>query len=204
MITKTPKIEVKIPNSHLRKKASKKWRKPNSYSIQIEPRDMKLTIPKKILAKFVSFKITYELIPAAYFEMLKLPLESATFCDLSTLIVLKKDTTKKSIEVVNVKYHSMSEKDMKTNGIMFLPQSHILYLDRKNHFLKRLLQREFDLTLIVDAYKELKKVMPGDFVSVSNSNTKIMGKKLTGSTVVLSTGFVVGEINWDEYLDKKM
>jgi hypothetical protein len=203
MIIKTPKNKVEIPKSYLKKKSLKRWRKPQSYFVQVKQREMKLIISKKVWKFFLSSKLTYELIPAAYFEMLKLPLESATFCDRNTLIILKKSKENKSIEVVKAQYNDLNEKEIKQEGFIFLPQSHILYLDRKNHFLKRLFQRNFDLTLIVDAYRELKKVMPGDLVSISDGNTKIIGKKLTGSSIVLSTGIVIGEINWDEYLDKK-
>lgn len=205
MISKIPKEQVVIPDSHkelLEKR--KKGRAPRSYYREVPFRQMKLHVPKRVWAKFLKNKLSYELIPSSYLEIMnKDEAMPISFTDGSVVVTAVKSTAENKIDILDVRRRSMSEKEAKKGGFEWIPQTHTLFLDRNNHFLKRFQQRDFDLTLIVDAYIELKRVMPGDSVSISDGTTKILGRKLTGFTILLTTGIVIGQMNWSEFLDKR-
>jgi len=205
MISKTPKEKVVIPETHKRLLAKrKKGRQPRSYYKEVSSRQLKLKIPKMIWIKSLKSKITFELIPSVYLEIMEGAAEtSLSYTNGSVVVTATKTSFQNKIEITEIYKCSLSVKEAKQRGIQWLAPSHLLFLDKRNHFLTRLQQRDFDLTLIVDAYIELKRVMPGDSVSVSDGTTKIIGRKLTGFSVLLSTGMNVGIIDWDDFLDKR-
>jgi len=110
---------------------------------------------------------------------------------------------KSRIFIEDIRAVKLSRAEMRMAGYIFIFPTCVMRMDKNNHFFERWVQRRFELSLLVPLYEELRRSMPGDRVSVSDGEFKVMGRKTRGMLVVAETGVVLGEIDWDEYLDKK-
>ena len=110
---------------------------------------------------------------------------------------------KSRIYIEDIRAAKLSRAEMRMAGYVFIFPTCVMRMDKNNHFFERWVQRRFELSLLVPLYEELRRSMPGDRVSVSDGEFKLMGRKASGMLLVAETGVILGEIDWDEYLDKK-
>ena len=196
---------MEIPDAHrILLEKRRKGRRPQSYYREVPSRQVKLKISNKVWVKALKGKLSYELIPSAYLEIMRRDDNTPfSYTDGSAVVTAVKSSSQNTITITDMQKCTISAKEAKKSGFEWLSPSHTLFLDRNHHFLKRLKERDFDVSLMIDAYIELKRVMPGDCVSVTDGHTKILGRKQTGLSIVLNTGVVLGEMDWNDFLDVK-
>jgi hypothetical protein len=207
MITKIPKNEVVLPLKHKEAlKRRRRNRKGSSESIKIEPYEIKLIATKRFWRDFLEKEFELELIPSIYCTLLRSrETEKKIFTNGHTCMAAQYLSDEKKILLLygrQGKYISREEAEKR--GEIWINAPHALVIDKRRHFLKRYFERKFDLTLIVALYRELKKRMPRDRISVSDGIYKLSGHKKTGLLIELNTGIKIGEIDWEDYVDKKL
>jgi hypothetical protein len=206
MIKKTPKSEVYIPKAlKALKKERRKKRKGRTFFREIEPLEAKLEIASVFWENYIKQEFGLELVPKIYRYLLNNPSsKTIIFTDGDTFIKAKSSKDDKTVTMVEARRRRrISEKEAVLKGMIWICTTHILTVDKRKHFLKRLIERKFDLTLIVAFYEVAIGKMPSDTIIISDHTTKIIGHKSSGASVVLNTGMVIGEIDWDDYLDVK-
>lgn len=207
MITKTPKSEVVVPKKHKETlKRRRKNHRGSSELIEVEPHEIKLTTTNRFWKDFLEGEFDLELMPVIY-SVLSRSKETSKkiFTNGYSYIAAQYMPEEKQVLLLygyKSKYIDQAEAEEK--GLLWINAPHALVVDKRRHFLKRYFERKFDLTLIVPLYKELKKRMPRDRVSVSDGAYKISGHKKTGLLIELNTGIKIGVIDWEKYIDKKL
>ncbi|HIE58965.1 MAG TPA: hypothetical protein EYP82_03305 [Hydrogenothermaceae bacterium] len=98
-----------------------------------------------------------------------------------------------------------SQKWVEKRGDMYTPQYEVyISIDHKSHFIKRYQQRGFDLGLVAQFIGKVAQAQLGQKVKMIGDEDIIIGTRTTAHAAMLISGMVRGEMDWDEYVDKKM
>jgi hypothetical protein len=210
MIKKIPKAEVNktLPKKHLEKiKLRKKGYVPKAYYHEVEKMPLGLEFSPLYWTKLGKHNyFTLDVVPLIYryFEVNQdLSDKELIFSDGYALTHAYMDLENCSVCIDDVRGYQCRKSVAKQKGYIPLFPSHTFKLTKDKHLLKRWIERGFDLSLLVPLYEFLIRCRAGDRVSVSDGNCKVMGIKVNGLTILAQTGIVLGEIDWDEFLDVK-
>ena len=77
-------------------------------------------------------------------------------------------------------------------------------IDHQKHFIKRYKERNFDLSLVAHFIGKVAQAKLGQRVKMISQNDIVIGIRTTAHRAMLITGMLRGEIDWDDYVDKKI
>ncbi|HIQ26983.1 MAG TPA: hypothetical protein EYH42_00605 [Sulfurovum sp.] len=77
-------------------------------------------------------------------------------------------------------------------------------IDHQKHFIKRYKERNFDLSLVAHFIGKVVQAKLGQRVKMISQNDIVIGTRTTAHRAMLISGMVRGEIDWDDYVDKKI
>ena len=210
LIKKIPKNEVikTLPKKYLEKvMLRKKGYRPKAYYYEVDKMPLGLHFSSLYWEKLGKNNyFTLDIVPLIYryFEgNQKQHDEDLVFADGYALTTASFDLEQRCVRINDVKRFQCRKSVAKQKGYLYLSPSHTFKLTRDKHLLKRWFERDFDLALLVPLYENLVRCRAGDRVSVSDGCSKVMGIKINGLTILAQTGMVLGQIDWDEFLDVK-
>lgn len=186
---------------------NEKKRTPQTIEYSVEKMRVELSGTKSFWSTLIKKTIDLELIPHIYVLNENKATEKYNMEVISTngRCVIHAHVSKDKI-VLTKAYRlreRMDKEEAKTKGYDWHSPTLALWMDKYYHFLKRYGQRKFDLSLIVPAYFKAKGTMPSDRVIASDGDSKVILAKKDSQTIILVTGMIAGDIDWDDYLDVK-
>jgi len=132
--------------------------------------------------------------------------EEITICDGKSVITGKRISKDQAILSRGYKLkYVYSQKWVEKRGYLYTLQYEVcISIDHKSHFIKRYQQRGFNLGLAVRFIGKVAQAQLGQKVKMIGDEDIIIGTRTTAHAAMLISGMVRGEMNWDEYVDKKM
>lgn len=195
------------PKKILGSSEKKKRRIPHTIEHSVEKNRVELIGTKNFWSTLIKKTIDLELIPHLYIANENKAIEKYDMEVISTngSCVIHAHISKDKIVLMKAYRlkNRIGKEEAESKGYDWYTPTLALWMDKQFHFLKRYGKRKFDLDLIVPAYFKAKGMMPNDRVITSNGDSKVVLAKKDSKTIILVTGMVIGEIDWDEYLDIK-
>lgn len=202
-ITIIPKDET-----YLQKKEVKRKKKPQT--MVYKPY---MLSPVKLFAKESFWKdwerhyFDLSLIKAFYHQAPQLSEnQEVTICDGKNVIVGKRIAEDQAVLIKGYVLKRIYSKEwVEKKGFIYAYQYVTkVALDHRRHFLKRYKERNFDLRLVAHFITAVAQAKLGQKVKVVSEDDVLIGTRMSVHKAMLITGMVKGEIDWDDYVDKKM
>jgi len=132
--------------------------------------------------------------------------QEITICDGKSVIVGKRTAEDQAILIKGYRFKGIYSKEwVEKKGFIYVPQYQTkVVLDHKKHFLKRYKERGFDLRLIAYFISAAAQAKLGQRIKVISDNDILIGTRTTAHKAMLISGMVRGEIDWDDYVDRKI
>ena len=90
-------------------------------------------------------------------------------------------------------------------GIIYTPHYEVrIGIDHQKHFIQRYKERNFDLSLVSHFIGKVAQAKLGQRVKMISQNDILIGTRTTAHHAMLISGMVRGEMDWNDYVDKKM
>lgn len=132
--------------------------------------------------------------------------EEITICDGKSVIVGKRISKDQAVLSKGYKFkYIYSKKWVEMKGFLYTPQYEVYTaIDHKAHFIKRYQKRGFNLGLVAQFIGKVAQAQLGQKVKMISDEDIIIGTRTTVHAAMLISGMVRGEMDWNEYIDKKM
>lgn len=100
-------------------------------------------------------------------------------------------------------FKSKSIKEQDGVTAIKVPLSNMIIKPSK-HFVERFYKREVDLDLISAVDKQIYSSSIGQPYVVSDGTNTVIATKISHTSILLNTCYISGEMDWDDFLDKKI
>lgn len=99
----------------------------------------------------------------------------------------------------------LTKEQLEAKGYIYTPHRKIrVGIDHKLHFIERYQKRGFDLGLAAIFISKIAQTKLGQRVKIISEDDIMIGTRTTMNNSMLITGMRRGEIDWEDYVDRKM
>jgi len=99
----------------------------------------------------------------------------------------------------------LTKEQLDAQGYSYTPHRKIrVGIDHKLHFIERYQKRRFDLGLAAIFISKIAQTKLGQRVKIISEDDIMIGTRTTMNNSMLITGMRRGEIDWEDYVDRKM
>jgi len=196
MITITPKIE------------KKKKSKPKTLTCEISRlNEVKIYAEDSFWDAWQEYHFDLQLIYGFYKQVPQLKENGEIkISDGKNVIVGKRVEEYKAILTGGYTLPSILTKEqLEAQGYSYTPHRKIrVGIDHNHHFIERYKKRGFDLGLAAIFISKIAQTKLGQRVKIISEDDIMIGTRTTMNNSMLITGMKRGEIDWEDYVDKKM